>query len=78
MLINKITDGFVIQTFDTKLKKYISQEFVASTQVNYESTDGQTPFSDEDSEKFNFGPYADEEPYLPFDMVQPKIIKKRH
>lgn len=75
MLINKITTGFVIQTFDTGTGKYIDQEFYASEQVDYESTDGQTPIEDEFMESVNFGPYAEQEPYLPFDMVQPLAVE---
>ncbi len=75
MLINKITTGFVIQVFDTDTKKYVSQNFVAGDQVDYESTDGQTPIEDGDLEKYNFGPDAENEPYLPFDMLQPKEEK---
>ena len=74
MLINKITTGFVIQTFDTDTRQYISQNFVAGDQVDYESTDGQTPIEDGFMESVNFGPYAEKEPYLPFDMVQPQKL----
>jgi hypothetical protein len=74
MLINKITTGFVIQTFDTEKRQYISQNFVAGDQVDYESTDGQTPIEDGFMESVNFGPDAEKEPYLPFDMLQPDRI----
>lgn len=33
MKINKITTGFVIQTFDTELGKFVSQEFIAGDDV---------------------------------------------
>jgi hypothetical protein len=72
MLINKITRGFVIQTFDTEKREYISQEFVAAGNSEYESTDGQTPIEDGFMESVNFGPEAEKEPYLPFEMVQPE------
>ena len=75
MKINKITTGFVIQVFDTETGKYISQEFVAG-EVDYEDKESQEVLSesqlDELAKNDNFGPYAEEEPYLPFDMVQPK------
>lgn len=78
MLINKITTGFVIQTFDTEKGKYVSQEFVAGDQVDYEEKETGNPMDWEEWDKLNvnkelnFGPYAENEPYLPFDMVQPK------
>lgn len=75
MLINKVTEGFVIQVFDTDKGEYISQAFTAAGPVNYESTDGQTPLDlDVAGEKWNFGPEAEAEPYLPFDMLQPAEI----
>lgn len=71
MLINKVTEGYVVQIFDTETRKYVSQQFTADGPVNYESTDGQTPIEDGFMESVNFGPYAECEPYLPFDMLQP-------
>ena len=38
MLINKITVGWVTQTFDTEQKKFMRQEFFAGDQVDYEDT----------------------------------------
>ena len=70
MIINKITTGFVIQQFDTDKKVYINQEFIAGDDVNYETVDG-NPMDDDEMETFNFGPLAEEEPYLPFEMIQP-------
>jgi len=70
MNILKITDGFVIQVFDTNTGKYISQNFTAAANVNYENEAGHTLFAAQ-LEQYNFGPYAASEPYLPFDMVQP-------
>ena len=63
MLIDKITVGFVIQTFDTETGEYASQSFVAGDDVSYE-VDGKplTP---------GHGLGATPEPYLPFDMRQP-------
>ena len=76
MKINKITTGFVIQVFDTETGKYISQEFFAGGDVDYEDKESQEILSenqlDELAKNDNFGPYAEQEPYLPFDMVQPK------
>lgn len=64
MLVNKITTGFVIQTYNTQTNKCIRQEFVAGDQVEWEDEDG-TPI---------IGP-ADEDvdieilPYQSFDMA---------
>jgi len=64
MLINKITVGFVIQTFDTNTRKYTNQEFIASDDVQYEQ-DGDPVdaklMEDDDGT----------EPCLPFTMQQP-------
>ena len=67
MKINKITTGYVIQTFNTETQKYEGQNFIAGDQVDYEDEDG-NPVDPVDAgmQKEN-----GEEPYLPFDMVQP-------
>jgi hypothetical protein len=65
MLVNKVTTGFVVQVFDTDLKRFVSQEFTAGEQTDYEDRLG-NPM---DKAVFE----ADgKEAYLPFDMVQPK------
>lgn len=61
-LIKKITTGFVVQTWDDVEKKWISQEFVAGDQVDWEEDDG-TPIDIDDK---------GEPPYHPFHMVQPE------
>jgi hypothetical protein len=68
MKINKITCGFVIQTYDTDLKKWTGQEFVADNQSEYELAG-----------TFQILAPADlwpgsPEPYLPFLMRQPDEI----
>ena len=70
MIINKVTTGFVIQSFDTDEQMFISQSFVAGYPVEYEDAEGNR-VDDEEMAKVNFGPLASEEPYLPFAMVQP-------
>lgn len=56
-IIRKITYGFVDQKFDTETGKFISQEFTAGDQVEFENLHGDA---------------ADEFPeYLEFEMVQP-------
>jgi len=59
MIVNKITTGFVIQSFDTEKKEFVSQDFIAGDEVSYEKEDG-TPYN------------GDVDSYLPFDMVQPE------
>jgi hypothetical protein len=76
MTVDKITIGFVIQRFDTEKKHYISQEFIAGDQVDYESSDGEplTKAQKEELAGIGFGPSATIEAYLPFDMVQPSTM----
>ncbi len=62
MIQKKITTGFVVQTYDTKKKRWIDQEFIAGDECDYEDENG-NPL-DETAEIRN--------KYLPFDMVQPK------
>ena len=65
-MLYKITHGFVIQRFDNN-NKFLSQEFVAGDQVEYENQDG-TQVEE----------VSDELPYVPFEMVQPntEILEK--
>lgn len=74
MLIRKITHGFVIQVFDTETSNWLSQEFVAGDQVEYENANTNEPCDLEDANYFNKDgdPEALGESYLPFDMVQPE------
>lgn len=67
MIINKITTGFVIQTFDTEKKQYTKQEFIAGDPVTYEDIEGDLA----DSSVMAVNPDGSE-PYLPFDMIQPE------
>ena len=68
--IHKITTGFVTQVFDTEKGMFVSQNFTAANCSDYENPTGTTLYAAE-LEQYNFGPYAESEPYLPFDMVQP-------
>ena len=63
MIVNKITTGFVIQTFDTESKRFTSQNFVAGDCV-YEDADGEPVES-------KLLEVDSKEVYLPFDMAQP-------
>lgn len=56
---NKITTGFVIQTFDDN-GKCTSQNFVAGNPVDWENESGEPIEAPENAE------------YFPFDMVQPE------
>lgn len=58
MKIQKITNGFVIQVFDTETQKFTSQEFIGGDQVEWETENGR-PVEDQPDE------------YLSFEMIQP-------
>ena len=64
-LLKKITTGFVVQVFDVEAKQFISQEFVAGDQCDYENEDGEVVEPD------NFNGEDGREVYLPYDMGQP-------
>ena len=66
MKLKKITHGFVVQTFDTEKGEWVSQEFVAGDDTEYETEIG-NPLRADGAAELAGG----EEPYLPFDMVQP-------
>jgi hypothetical protein len=68
MLVNKVTVGFVIQVFDTEKRRFVSQEFVAGKDCQYEDKDG-VPVCSEAME------VDGKEASLPFDMVQPKLSR---
>lgn len=71
MRILKITTGFVIQEFDTETKQWISQEFVAGDECEYEiKRNGINDAIDADEFAAKAG---GKEPYLPFDMQQPSL-----
>jgi hypothetical protein len=64
MIVKKITTGFVIQSFDTKTNKFVSQEFITSDQCDYEDEKGNLLNNLDFTEEI-------ENAYLPFNMVQP-------
>lgn len=69
MEVRKVTVGFVTQVFDTETGKWVSQEFTANDQVDWEDMDGNTI----DPDDF----VATQEgkiPYLCFDMKDPSEI----
>lgn len=65
MILNKTTTGFVVQKFDSETGRCLSQEFVASDQVEWEDQKGE-PIED--------GQYGidTEALYWPLDMKQPE------
>jgi len=65
MLVKKITTGFVIQTFDTELGKFVNQDFIAGDGCDYEDENGETVDSD-------LLEVDGQEAYLPFNMQQPE------
>lgn len=68
MRINKTTYGFVIQTWDTELNRWIDQQFVAGDQTEYE--EAATDRTLDPADIWRNGP----EPYLPFHMKQPDEV----
>lgn len=74
MIINKITHGFVIQSWDTEKKQFVSQEFVGrNDESEWEYADMNQPDVDEtqDPQDVAFGSNNSEEPYLATEMIQP-------
>ena len=65
MILTKITYGFVLQTYDTKAKRFTKQAFVAGDQVEWERADNGGPVEDQPKD------------YLPFEMVQPTRKRRR-
>lgn len=65
-IIRKVTTGFVTQVFDTSTNKWVSQEFTAGDQSDYEYEDG-SPVKSDDVIALEITTMG----YLPFDMVQP-------
>lgn len=62
MIINKITTGYVIQTYNTDTGKCESQEFVAVDECEYETEDG---------DSFDVNDREAELEYQPYEMIQP-------
>jgi hypothetical protein len=63
MIINKITQGYVVQVYDTETGKCQSQEFIVGDSFEYENADTGENFDIEDSET--------ELEYQPYEMTQP-------
>ena len=74
MIINKITYGFVIQSFDTEKQAWTKQEFIAGDNCEYEA-DSQPVSSRVLCDAVTNPELVEsegDEPYLPFEMTQPK------
>ena len=71
MIVKKVTYGFVIQEFDTESEQFVSQEFVAGDQVEWEDENGNNLDPDEFVVKGD-GTL----PYLEFDMVPPQYMNQ--
>lgn len=66
MIVKKIVVGYVIQEFDTDIEEFVSNQFIASDDVEWEDENGVNLDPD------NFVCLSDGTlPYLNFDMVQP-------
>jgi hypothetical protein len=63
MLINKITAGYVMQTYDTETGKCEAQTFIAGDECEYEIVETGSNFDIDDSET--------ELEYQPYEMIQP-------
>lgn len=64
MKVYKVTDGYVVQVFDTDTKKWVDQEFVCGDDVQLQD-ERRNPI-DADTQEI----MADQ--YLPFTMIQPE------
>jgi hypothetical protein len=70
MLINKITVGWVTQTYDTDRKRFLKQDFFTGDQVDFEKEDG----SPVDISKLKV---VEKEIYHSYNMIQPETIHIR-
>lgn len=64
--IRKITNGYVVQLYDKERGQFVSQEFIASDEVDYEDEDGKS-LGDDDRVLL-------EDSYLPYEMAQPNEL----
>ena len=81
MIINKVTNGFVVQSFDTETRKFVSQEFIASDEIEWETTEGESVgmcsrHGKECGAELIYGKGGVDEPYLNFEMKQPNTNKQ--
>ena len=67
MIINKITVGWVTQTYDTSKKRFLKQEFFAGDQVDFEDKDENPVQLSIDKKEINHS----------YEMIQPETIHIR-
>lgn len=73
-VIKKITVGFVVQSYDTKTRRFSCQEFVASDAHHWENQEGDPlNLGDNADLALIYGQGGVDEPNLNLEMVQPKI-----
>jgi hypothetical protein len=71
MKINKIIPGFVVQTFDTETRKFVSQGFVGSDDHTWEDRDGRELGDSNEDLELIYGKGGVDEPELYTHLVQP-------
>jgi hypothetical protein len=71
MKIQKITHGFVVQTFDTDTQSWVDQEFISGCECEYEVEADAVVNEPISVEQFMSHVKGENEPYLPYNMVQP-------
>lgn len=67
MIIQKVTLGIVIQQYDTMTDSWVMQQFVPNSAT--------VEYMNEKAERVDPAIMGDPEPYLPFDMIQPPVVK---
>jgi hypothetical protein len=67
MIIKKITDGFVVQLYDSETGKCAGQKFIAGDECDYRTVDGG---------RFDVDDCKTELEYEPYEMVQPDTEKQ--
>lgn len=71
MIIQKITPGFVVQRFDSEKRRFISQEFVAGPDRDWEDQNGDNIENTDAGREAIYGKGGVDEPEMAFDMKQP-------
>jgi len=75
MIIQKITNGFVVQRFDSEKRRFISQEFIAADGHEWENELGENIENDDEGREAIYGKGGVDEPELALEMKQPAEIK---
>ena len=78
MIIKKVTTGFVTQDFDTETRRFVGQSVTVGEDSVWEKENGDRLDPTDDVEgALIYGQGGVDEPYLPFEMVQP-VTEKFH